>query len=568
MFKKFLESKIKTKTIIAASVVIILNFIMICATYVSLMNLQSNYKQLLDDNSNIINYVKDWKTTLQTMNVYVLRFTVFRQDKNIEDFANENKKVTIYNEQLLKSINDEEIKKQAEQLKIYTETCFNYGNEYFAKLKRGDAQGAQATLVKLSQTKAETDLKMDQLIEMQNKYLNNMIESTNKQISFSVLKLLMISIIISALIIAVMVGVGRIFAMAISRIGGAVSNIDNGDLTVRSSVNNGESEINDLYKQLNNTSDYLENVIKNIKESSEEVLNASQKLAKATEESGATMEEVASSISSISKDMMDNLNFIQQATTNVGEVSSSADMVAKSCREVADESRKVRQDAMDGGNSVKQVLVAVNEVASSSKDVENVINELSVLSQKIGEIIEIITGISTQTNLLSLNAAIEAARAGEAGRGFAVVAEEIRKLAAESSEAAKDITNLVIDVQDKTQNAVEKITIGDQKVTEGVKKATDTDEYIQGIVKAIDKVTNEIDRISSAAVQQSEFAKRMNDSMNNILKITETTADSSQQMSAGVQEQTGTFQEIGFVAMKLSKMAEKLNDIVKQFKVR
>ncbi len=393
------------------------------------------------------------------------------------------------------------------------------------------------------------------------------IELINKEVNKSTI-IVVIAIILGILFaIAVTVLASHRIVISVRKILEVLNSVgkDN-NLSVKTNVTQ-RDEFGEIGSGLNETIDNIKGVISEVKNAANNVYLSSQKLAKATEESGATMEEVASSISSISKDMMDNLNFIQQATTNVGEVSSSADMVAKSCREVADESRKVRQDAMDGGNSVKQVLVAVNEVASSSKDVENVINELSVLSQKIGEIIEIITGISTQTNLLSLNAAIEAARAGEAGRGFAVVAEEIRKLAAESSEAAKDITNLVIDVQDKTQNAVEKITIGDQKVTEGVKKATDTDEYIQGIVKAIDKVTNEIDRISSAAVQQSEFAKRMNDSMNNILKITETTADSSQQMSAGVQEQTGTFQEIGFVAMELSRMAEGLNELIKRFKL-
>lgn len=313
--------------------------------------------------------------------------------------------------------------------------------------------------------------------------------------------------------------------------------------------------------------DNLKQVLTNVKTSSESVFNLSHKLAKSTEESSASMEQVASSISNISRDMMDNLSFIQEGTTNVGEVSNSAAMVARSCQEVADQSKKVRQDAVLGGESVKQVLLSVNDVAKSSVEVQKVIDELSSLSHKIGEIIEIITGISTQTNLLSLNAAIEAARAGDAGKGFAVVADEIRKLASESNDAAKDIINLVKEVQDKTQNAVEKMNVGSTKVQDGVRKATDTDNYIQGIVSAIDSVATQIAMISQVAAQQSELTKRMNESMENILKITQTTSDSSQQISAGVQEQTVTFQEIGYVASQLSQMAEELNNIANQFRV-
>jgi len=338
------------------------------------------------------------------------------------------------------------------------------------------------------------------------------------------------------------------------------------DLTIYANVVTSD-ETGMLSEDLNSMVGKLKTIVKDVKSSSINVLSSSEKLAASTEESGASMEEIASGVNTIARGMLDNSKFIVQASENVQKVAKSAEDVAASCEELVEESKKVRNDAFNGGNSVNQVLNSVAEINSSSKDVEQVINELGKLSQEIGEIIEIITGISTQTNLLSLNAAIEAARAGEAGRGFSVVAEEIRKLAAGSSDAAKDITKLIVDVQNKTSNAVNKMQDGAKKAEEGLKKATDTSEYIQGIIRSIDSIGKQIDDIAKSAGQQAEISKQMNSAMMNILSVTESTASSAQEMSASVQEQTSVFQELGNVASELSQAANAMNNTVNKFRV-
>lgn len=571
MFSWYTNLRIKTKVLIGIIVILIINLAIIGVSFSQLKSIENSFLQILDKDVAVANSVRDLSETFQDMNIYILRFTVFKQPQYADSYTTASNKCQEIYKDLNKNVIDVNIKKVSGEVQQQADITINEGFGYFEKAKEGDTAGAQAALVKLSQAKAILDGKIQQLLTMEQKYVIQNKTALTKQIDKNIIKIIILSLVLSFFSIGILYAMTKIVTGSIKHLSGLMDNIGRGDLAVMKHVIkvNGDStdEIKSMLFKLKGTSISLENVIKNIKESSSHVYNSSQRLAKATEESGATMEEVASSVTSISKDMMKNVNIIQETTSSVGEVSTSADMVAQSCQAVASTSRKVREDAISGGSSVKQVLVAVNEVANSSKEVEAVIDELSVLSQKIGEIIEIITGISTQTNLLSLNAAIEAARAGEAGRGFAVVAEEIRKLAAESNDAAKDITNLVVEVQEKTQNAVDKISTSEQKVSEGVKKATDTDDYIQGIVKAIDDVANQVDKISSAALQQSELAKQMSHSMKNILNITETTADSSQQMSAGIEEQTSIFQEIGYVAMQLSKMAEQLNEIVDQFKV-
>ncbi|MGE5473076.1 MAG: methyl-accepting chemotaxis protein [Ignavibacteriales bacterium] len=386
-----------------------------------------------------------------------------------------------------------------------------------------------------------------------------------KKISLITRLLVIISIIMVVIIIGVIVVSVQLTIKPIEKMVKATKEIADGNLCLKVDVKS-EDEIGSMALALNNMSGNLKGVINQIKDSATNVLGASEKLAASTEESGASMQEIASGVNSIARGMVDNSRNIVNATKNVEQVAKSAEQVATSCKELADESKKVRTDAFNGGDSVKQVLNSVDEINSSSKEVGIVINELGKLSQEIGEIIEIITAISTQTNLLSLNAAIEAARAGEAGRGFSVVAEEIRKLAAGSSDAAKDITKLIVDVQNKTNNAVMKMQDGAKKAEEGLKKATDASEYIQGIINSIDNISKQIVEISKSANQQADISSQMNEAMMNILRITESTASSSQQMSASVEEQTSVFQELGNVASELSQNAAYMTDMFKKFK--
>src|SRR5690606_3185300 len=111
---------------------------------------------------------------------------------------------------------------------------------------------------------------------------------------------------------------------------------------------------------------------------------------------------------------------------------------------------------------------AIRQVADSSTEIGQAIGELSTKSERIGGIVDTITGISEQTNLLALNAAIEAARAGEQGKGFAVVAEEVRKLAEESQAAAAQISELIVEMQAETHRVVEVVSDGARRTEDGV----------------------------------------------------------------------------------------------------
>jgi methyl-accepting chemotaxis protein len=137
------------------------------------------------------------------------------------------------------------------------------------------------------------------------------------------------------------------------------------------------------------------------------------------------------------------------------EMAQAVSDVAKTAEEADRISQRAKDDAQTGDEAVGRTIEGIRTIADTMENTARVITGLGKRSMEIGKILEVIEEIADQTNLLALNAAIEAARAGEAGRGFAVVADEVRKLAERSVEATKEIGEVIRQVQEETQGAVE-----------------------------------------------------------------------------------------------------------------
>jgi methyl-accepting chemotaxis protein len=192
--------------------------------------------------------------------------------------------------------------------------------------------------------------------------------------------------------------------------------------------------------------------------------------------------------------------------------------------------------------------------------------ELEKSAHEINQAVELITSISEQTNLLSLNAAIEAARAGEQGRGFAVVAGEVRALAEQSKEASKRIENMVKAIQKNCTEAREKTQSSDKLIGKSYAAASETSSYIMNIIDKINEIVAQIDEIADTAMQQSAMTKEISSSIDSMADNIESQASSSEQISATTQEQASAIEEVGATAEELAGMAANLNDIVSKFK--
>ncbi|MDF2875783.1 MAG: methyl-accepting chemotaxis protein [Sporomusa sp.] len=224
--------------------------------------------------------------------------------------------------------------------------------------------------------------------------------------------------------------------------------------------------------------------------------------------------------------------------------------------------------AASGGE--KSVATAVTQMDSIEKTVNEsarVVTKLGERSKEIGQIVDTISGIAGQTNLLALNAAIEAARAGEQGRGFAVVAEEVRKLAEQSQTAAKQIADLIAEIQGDTDKAVFAMSEGTREVRSGSQIVNTTGESFNEIMALITAVSSEVREISGSIQQMAAGSTQIVSSAKDIEGICKNTAGQTQTVSAATQEQSASMQEIAASSQSLAKLAEGLQGAISRFKL-
>jgi methyl-accepting chemotaxis protein len=335
---------------------------------------------------------------------------------------------------------------------------------------------------------------------------------------------------VAGVAILVMVGIAVLIAGFIAKplvkLSQAAEAIAGGDLTVKAGTGrDSNDEIGTLANSFEKMVQNLKAMIARVQGTSDKLASHSQELASSSEEVSATVEEVAS-------------------TTN--EVAATSGQGAENAENAAKESEQVQQVAEEGNKAVQETVEKMQAISQSSQTIANAVKNLGEQSNQIGQIINTITNIADQTNLLALNAAIEAARAGEHGKGFAVVAEEVRKLAEQSGEAAKEITALIEKIQVGVGEAVTAIDNGVAEVEGGVQVAHNAGASLEQIIKAVEKNTAVIQDVAAGSHQANE---------------------GMQQLSASNQQITSTVQQISSAAQELAGIAGELQNEVVKFKL-
>lgn len=401
------------------------------------------------------------------------------------------------------------------------------------------------------------------VLEAQNTYQDS--KADYKKTVMILISIVVICIVISLLLSIVII---RSIIVPVKKVTGKLKEVSesNGDLTQRINYES-KDEIGQLSKSFDLFMDKLQSIIKEVASSAEVIESSSGQLSKATAITTESLEEISKTVVDISGGAADGAASAEETTAGLSEAARFSEAASDASRKTAYNSKKVKESAEDGANKIDEIVSSITNIASSSKEVSVIINELDYSSRKIGDIIKIITSISEQTNLLALNAAIEAARAGEAGKGFNVVSDEIRKLADESSKAARDIYELVKDNQLKSASAVTSVNQVEERVAKGVEKASEVGESIQNIIKNVNEIVVEIEQIDKANVQQVESTKEIEQAINNIALSSNEIASGTENISSSIEEQLKTMNGIEKTTEDLLEMSRRLSKITSGFKV-
>jgi len=274
------------------------------------------------------------------------------------------------------------------------------------------------------------------------------------------------------------------------------------------------------------------------------MLQAAARLEGVVATVSSASEELSAQIEQSSRGSENQAQRVGETATAMEEMNATVLEVAKNASQAAETSDAAKRKAQEGSGVVEQVIREIANVRDKALTLKSDMDTLGKQAEGIGQIMNVISDIADQTNLLALNAAIEAARAGEAGRGFAVVADEVRKLAEKTMTATKEVGEAISGIQQGTRRNIENVERSAHSVEEATSLAKRSGESLTEIVGLVDAAADQVRSIATASEQQSSASEEINRSIEEISTISAETSQAMGQAAQAVSELARQSQEL------------------------
>jgi len=350
--------------------------------------------------------------------------------------------------------------------------------------------------------------------------------------------------VVACLVAGVIIGLVNYYILnlvlisKLTRIAEVSTAISQHDLTFTCEMKS-DDVIGEIVDSFNNMAGTLRNVVGELKTSSEQMLDGVNHIC--------TVSDLTS------QGVQQQHNQTQNVELSIQRMTQIAQDVAGNAGQAVEAAINTKTEAEKGAGVVAHTVTSIRNLADAVENATISINRVEKESLNIGGVLDVIRGISEQTNLLALNAAIEAARAGEQGRGFAVVADEVRTLAQRTQESTKEIQVMIETLQSVSKETVDVMEKGQAQAGESVNYATEAGDSLQHITQAVAEITEINTLINNEASSQSGVAVEINQNMQAISEIATESMNGAKK----------TNQE----SQKLASLAKSLQELVSQFKL-
>ncbi|MED2969982.1 methyl-accepting chemotaxis protein TlpA [Bacillus subtilis] len=381
-------------------------------------------------------------------------------------------------------------------------------------------------------------------------------------------------LIMASIVLAIAIGAGmtaiyfviRSITKPLRRIVASAEKISEGDLTETIEINS-KDELGVLSESFNHMAHSLRSLIHGIKDSVEHVASSSEELTASADQTSRATEHITMAIEQFSNGSESQSEKIETTTEQINEMNDGLAELARAAAVITETSADSTEVSSKGETLVQKTAGQMNTIDHSVKAAEQVVKGLEIKSKDITNILRVINGIADQTNLLALNAAIEAARAGEYGRGFSVVAEEVRKLAVQSADSAKEIESLISEIVKEIHTSLNVLQSVNKEVETGLVMTDETKQSFKHISQMTNQIASELQNMNATVEELSAGAQEISAASNDITAISKESSDGIQDIAASAEEQLASMEEISSSALTLERMSEELRDLTKQFKV-
>ncbi|KFL43272.1 hypothetical protein CH76_07750 [Lysinibacillus sp. BF-4] len=337
-----------------------------------------------------------------------------------------------------------------------------------------------------------------------------------------------------------------------------------GDLT-KQLDSTSKDEIGEMAQSFNQMLTSLRTMMTQIAQTATTVTTASQSLTTSASSTSQATEQVTTTMQQVAGGAEQSVTSIAESVTALQEMAIGVQQVAETTSTISDATSVTSEEAQEGNEALNRVMHQMSAINTSSNEVTKAIGKLDEQSIEIGAIVEVITGIADQTNLLALNAAIEAARAGEQGKGFAVVADEVRKLAEQSKHSADQISQLIGHIQADTTSVIQAIEGNARETAAGMKVVVETQQGFAKIKNSIDNVNTQIHEVSAVTEQMSAGVEEITASTEEVSRISGTISDNMIHVASASEEQLAAMTEIDEAAKEMARMSAELQSLINRF---
>jgi len=565
-----LKSGIGRKILAMAGVIILAFCIMMGVLIVRTSSFNAQYAESID-NLTKLNYVKSYVPNI-AKDINTLKFRKGSLADNDEKIGRELQKQIHYVEAVQAGIED--------QNGLYTPNI-QRANSLLGVMQK--MQGLYDEIYAIADGKITNDCR-DQVDKMK-KHAEKIVDECNELITLEIKRTadvqgdiqnaydamigMIIGMIVVVAVFAVVIAlyVTGSIAKAIEKLSKQVVKMANGDLSGDVVVVKGKNEVSLLTQNFGTMKEGIAEIVQKVTDVTLRIEETAQQTSIRAEENESGILATTENIAIVSERMDEQTRIVDDSMRHIVEMQQISEENAKRADAISDNAKKSYENTVTSNDTIDTYMNQLTSVNEMMFQVSEVADNLVDKTKKMNVILNSITEIASQTNLLSLNASIEAARAGESGRGFAVVADEIRKLADETSHSADEINQIIAEVQGQAGEVSSKMNESLEQLNVNTKLAGQTKDNLSIIQEDTGSVSANVDSILVDIKSMADIVQQFVDSMDKINLSANDNRENTREINETMSNQSANLKEVADSAEMLAGLSEELKDAVSRFKL-